>query len=153
MKKQICIFCLLGLLPLLSSFDNRKQYRLYANTSTVYAEYLSLSVNNYVQGNRYFEFFTGRGNGTIIGSWSEKEDTIILTPNLEVAFRGEELIDLPIPKNLPDTLRTNLTLQKKFIITEDGKRLIDVTDYSILWPGTDISPKIYYYTFNLMFEN
>lgn len=153
MKRTIWLIWLPILLLLLSSFNARKQYRLYANTETVYPEYLSLRVNNYVQGDRYFELYTGRGNGTIIGSWSEVGDTIILTPTLEVLYRGDELIDLPIPKNLPDSLRTNLTLQKKLLIAEDGKKIVDVTDYSVLWPETDMPQKIYYYTFNLVFEN
>lgn len=153
MRRIIVILNLMVCLVLTCSLGKPLEYSLYVNSEGPFTEYLSLRTNLNVSGNHYFEYYTSRGDGSVIGVWTLEKDMMVLTPMLEVTYMGDRLIDIPIPADMPDTLRTNRTIQKVFIVKDGGKKIIDITDYSTLFPNPDTVPKKYFTPYKLAFED
>ncbi len=80
-----------------------------------------------------FEYYFSDINLMLDGSWEIHEDTLYLFPTFCNGEAGTASFQF-IPKYLPDTFRSIVTQKRVFLIEDDYKNLIEITDLSAVIP-------------------
>lgn len=77
---------------------------------------------------RTFDDYSPTINGSTIGTWDIKGDTIICNYAFDYVVR-KGIINTYIE---PDSILTISNIQKRYLIKDKGDKILDITDYNIL---------------------
>ena len=123
---------------------------LYGTSSEAYcASYVILKFpsNPIMANNHEFLYHLSCGSN-IIGTWRTDMDTLFLKPYMDYQFDSGRL-DF---SQHNDSDLNIASMPRTFLIKNKGRKLIEITDYSILYGAFSKDPDIYYTEFNLMSE-
>ena len=108
--------------------------------------YITISTRN----NEY-EYYSSCGSN-IIGTWRIHKDTLFLKPYMEYYCHNGQLNLSEEFTQLRDSNINIDSMPRTFLIKNKGRKLIDITDYSILLGEFSKDPDIRYIELNLISE-
>ena len=119
-------------------FDQDCDIRIYR--SDMY--FLSLHHSGESSEINQYEHFNAWANLITVGFWNLDNDTIILEPLMQIAAFSMHCRGSSIPISLPDTLRDITSLRMTLLMKDDGKTLLDITEYGRVFPDFDENPLV-----------
>lgn len=140
-NKNLSFLILMLFIWLCYSFDVFEQdsgIRIYR--SDMY--FLSLRYSGESSEINQYEHFNARANLITVGFWNLYNDTIILEPQMQIDAFSKHCRGEIIPISRPDTLRDITSLRMTLLIKDDGKKLLDITEYGRVFPDFDENPLV-----------
>lgn len=140
-KIILSLFFLMLLIWLCYSFDDFYQdCNVTVYRSNLY--FLTLRSSGESSDLNQYEHFNARANLITVGFWNLCKDTIILEPQMQIDAFSKHSRGSIIPISLPDTLRNITSLRMTLLIKDNGKKLLDITEYGRVFPDFYENPLV-----------